>query len=245
MLALGVVNWFHEAWVVALLSVVACGGSSRHGPSGTPDDDGGEGGASSSGAGEGGHAGSPMKDGVPIGDCRETGETRPAECPAQPPEDQTSCAAPDGLLSCPYDIRVANGRASQAVYFCHPDQLQWGSALLSCGVLCDPPAEHVLDLGGAECEARATSPCESGTIFAFATEQQVFDSAFESVIQSCLGEVIGTRYQLEVRNGCPARISSSQPFSEPATQCLRGRLGSLRWSCALDLSCSAYQRVLL
>jgi hypothetical protein len=187
-----------------------------------------------------------MKEGVPIGDCRETGETRPAECPAQPPEDQTSCEAPNGALSCPYEIRVADGLAQQAVYFCHPEQLLWGSALLSCGVSCGAPDVHVLDLDVAGCEQRAVSSCESGSTFAFPTEQQVFDAAFASVIQSCLGGVVAnSRYQLEVQNGCPTRISGSQPFSTQAVQCLRSQLASLRWSCARDLSCSTYHRVYL
>jgi hypothetical protein len=187
-----------------------------------------------------------MKDGVPIGDCRETGETRPAECPAEPPMDQASCQAPSGLLRCPYDIRVADGRADQVVYFCHPEQLLWGSALLlSCGMLCGPPDAHVLDLGTADCEDRATSLCESGSIFAFETQQQAFDTAFEALLRTCLGEVYGTHYKLEVEDGCPRRISSSQPFSEEALQCLGGKLASLRWGCAVDLSCSSYLRVLL
>jgi hypothetical protein len=50
---------------------------------------------------------------------------------------------------------------------------------------------------------------------------------------------------LEAEDGCPTRISSSQAFSEQAVRCLRGRLDTLRWSCALDLSCSVYHRVLL
>lgn len=64
----------------------------------------------------------------------------------------------------------------------------------------------------------------------------MFDAAFAFVIQSCLGGVVAnSRYQLEVQNGCPTRISGSQPFSAQAAQCLQGQLGSLRWSCALDI----------
>lgn len=200
--------------------------------------------AGNGGAGEGERPPSPMKDGVPIGACRETGETRPAECPAQPPEDQTSCEAPSGLLRCPYEIRVADGRADQVVYTCHPAQLSWGSALVSCGRLCESPDENVIELGGPACEDRATSSCESGSTFAFETQQGAFNAAFEAVIQSCVGDVLGTRFQLWVENGCPTRISSSKPFSEDATQCLRVKLGTLRWDCALDLSCSSYLRAL-
>ncbi len=229
-------NWLIRACGVLILSGVACGGASRKNvPGGS--------------AGEGEERGDPprpMKEGVPIGDCRENGETRPAECPAQPPTDATSCQAPNGLLRCPYAIRVSDGRAAQMVSFCQPEGLSWVSASVPCGDLCAPPGQHVLELPVTDCEERAPSSCASGAIFVFETNQQSFDALFESLLRPCLNEdLYSAFYEVEVESGCPVRVSSSQPFPESVAQCLRRGLSSVRWECALDLSCASHSAVLL
>lgn len=256
-------RWHVGVCGTALLSLVACGETRRDpvtvpataGSGGVEPQGGaesaGSGGSAAAASGEGGLSGgagtagaggrppAPLKDGVPIGDCKETEEARPAGCPAEPPTDQTSCEAPDGLLRCPYEIRVEDGRASQAVYFCHPDQLTWGSSLIPCGRLCPAPDPNQLELDVSDCESRVLGSCDSGSVYAFETDQQLLDSVFDAAVLGCVGEVYGVRFQVEVQGGCPSRVSSSKPFSDAAAQCFRQRLGSVRWDCAQDLSCTS------
>lgn len=187
-----------------------------------------------------------MKEGVPIGDCVETASAGLAGCPPEPPTLSESCEAPGGVyLQCPYEIRVERGRAAQVIYTCHPEQLFWGGFMASCGEVCRPPDANVLELDASDCEQRAITSCKDlGAAFGFETQQQWFDSAFEKLIASCFGEVLGRQFQLEVENGCPARLSSSAPFSSSAQACLTDQLNQLRWDCALDLSCSTFLRAL-
>jgi len=201
--------------------------------------------------GGGGAAGAPdapepmLIDGVPIGDCREpTSETREPGCPAQPPQPQAACEAPNGLKACAYEIEVADGRASQMIYTCHPDQLIWGSGQVPCGLACQPPAEHVVGLTTSCSDAPVTTCRDPDQLFAFETAQQWLDSAFEKVLHRCVGDPIGVLYQLELAGGCPVRISSNMAFTANQLACLVPALG-VRWDCAANLSCSRFLQILL
>jgi hypothetical protein len=48
------------------------------------------------------------------------------------------------------------------------------------------------------------------------------------------------KLQLELANGCGARLSSNMPFSADAAACLRTELDSVRFQCAARLSCSRF-----
>jgi hypothetical protein len=242
--------------VAALALLAGCGGNTNHngngdGAAGSPAAGGSPGGGSPGGGspeggspeGGGGRAAPPVKDGVPIGDCRElTVDERSPDCPAQPPQPLSSCDSPEDIV-CAYDIIVEDRRASQEVFFCNGEPRTWGSgALVECGKTCGAPGAHVVELSGGSCSERAQSACDvGGTIYAFPTSQQRLDSAFQHLLRGCLGNAaFGNRFQLELRDGCPTSLSMLQAVTPEAEACIQDKLSGLRWECAVDLSCSEF-----
>ena len=239
------------AWLLS-----GCGGASRHddvpaGSGAEPAAAGASRGGSNASAGSdsGGRAAggagaeptTPTLHGVPIGDCRVPDAAGNDDCPAEPPSASTPCQAPAGPRKCAYDLQVSEGRATQLVYTCDPEQSSWGAFYVPCGLVCSTLSGAVIELAG-DCGARQPVTCESSdTTFAFETEQQWLDSAFERVLSACLGESrYGPQFQLEVADGCGTRLSSDEPFSPEAATCLKTALDSLRWECGLRLSCTVF-----
>jgi len=230
--------------MVAMLALLTgCGGNTNT----NGDDDGASGsaprGGSPGGGGSGGRAAAPMKDGVPIGDCQElTPAERPSACPAQPPEPLSSCVAPENT-ACAYDIEVADGRASQDVFLCNGEPRSWGTGVVvTCGTTCGAPGAYVVALSGVACSQRTPSSCDDhGSVYAFPTAQQRLDGSFERLLRDCLGNAAyGNQFQLDLKDGCPQSLSTSQALTLDGRACVEQKLGNLRWDCALDLSCSRY-----
>jgi hypothetical protein len=229
--------------MAAMLALLAgCGGNTNT----NGDDDGAGGNAprgGSSAGGAGGRAAAPMKDGVPIGDCQElTPAERPSACPAQPPEPLSTCVAPENTV-CAYEIEVADGRASQDVFFCNGEPPVWDTGVVvACGTTCGAPGAHVVALSDVACSQRRPSSCDdNGNVYAFPTAQQRLDGAFQGLLHDCLGTAAyGNHFQLALKDGCPQSLSTSQALTPDGRACVEQALGNLRWSCALDLSCSQY-----
>lgn len=214
----------------------------------------GAGSAGMSGAGAGGLAAggsaeqAPLLiDGVPVGDCREpTSATRLPGCPERPPGEGFACEAPNGVKQCPYDIEVREGEAWQRVFVCHPEQLTWSSSQFQCGVVCPDLAPHVLELE-RNCEGRTITKCANPDIvYAFETAQQLLDSALERALRSCWGDMsYGTRFRIEVEQGCATRFESAVALPPAVASCVTGRLNGLRWDCASNLRCGRYYVAIL
>jgi len=201
-------------------------------------------------AGEGGGVSVPDErptsiEGVPIGDCHPpTRESKiAAGCPEDPPINGTACEAVGTVKKCPYAIRVADGEAKQLVSICHPEQLTWGSSEVSCGLVCPDLGPYVLELSQTpRCAARAETACRSrDVLFGFETEQQWLDTAFGRAISRCTsGARHGTRYLLELKNGCPLRLSSADPLPPDVSACVAAQLSAVRWDCGKSLACGRH-----
>jgi hypothetical protein len=234
-------------FVTALCALHGCAGATE--ASGNPD-------------GGGGRGPIPTKDGVPIGDCRELSadELAALGCPIEPPQPLSSCdgsiaGCPYELRSCdvpgtecPYEIRVESSMSSQVFYRCSGDAPSWGGgAMLTCGIVCAAPEAHITEFSPS-CGNRTVSSCASGSDI-LSTAQNKLDIAFASLLSDCGYPVSpvspGTlfdRVQLELTDGCPTRLSSISPLDSAVLQCLTARLDSLRWDCALNLTCTAFAR---
>ena len=110
-------------------------------------------------------------------------------------------------------------------------------------MVCGSLSGDVIELD-ANCEDRKPVSCKNtDSSFAFETEQQWLDNAFERVLSDCLGEArYDKQFQLELAGGCGTRLSSNVPFSVDAAACLKKRLDGVRWECGLELSCSLFAR---
>lgn len=180
----------------------------------------------------------PLKNGIPIGDCRELSEAEQVElgCPGHKPAASSICDAPDGT-TCRYDISAENGYSRQTVFHCYGDD--WGpGALDSCGRVCQLAGNNDISFDISDCRSRPVTECPYETPdIAPPTAQDQLDQAFERMIEDCNG---GNHLEVEFHSGCPSRLSSFMPLSPYGAACLSERLGRVRWSCARPLLCAGY-----
>jgi hypothetical protein len=180
----------------------------------------------------------PMKDGVPIGDCREltAAEQTARGCPAEKPEASSSCDAPEGT-TCRYEISTREQSSSQVVFRCS-DQggRNWGAGWMEpCGLGCRYAGHNDVTFDVADCERRSVTSCDQQALLTSA--QSALDAMVEETLQACGGP---NQVEVEFAGGCPSRLSAIDPLPADIVACLTGALGSTRWSCAQKLVCSSY-----
>ena len=192
--------------------------------------------------------GVPFKEGVPIGDCEELSAAALAMrgCPPKTPMHESSCGA-SGDPVCPYEITVSEGRAEHAVYRCLPLVQEgprvWFGSRYVCGESCSSPdPANTIQFEGSACADRPLATCAEGALFAPGVPAQ--DYLVEELskhVYACFGSAaVNTLLELEVRAGCPVRLSGPAPFDAAVAACLEGRLEGLRWDCAQKLACVHY-----
>jgi hypothetical protein len=179
----------------------------------------------------------PLKNGIPIGDCRELSAAEQTElgCPAQPPVASSSCDAPGGT-TCRYDISAENGHSQQTVFHCYNDS--WGAgALDSCGHVCQLAGDNDISFDISDCRSRPVTECPYETPdIAPPTAQDQLNQAVKRSLETCGGN----DFEIEFHSGCPTRLSSSMPLSPDIATCLSERLARVRWRCARSLLCTGY-----
>jgi hypothetical protein len=202
----------------------------------------------------------PTKDGVPIGDCVEP---TPAElaalgCPATAFQQGSSCDRA-AALRCRFAISARNGYASQDVLQCaasnsptSPGAMEWLGARVTCGRTCQLPATNAIALVTADCEGRAVVSCRGdleaqGQVFsAESTAQDLLDAELAAAVFACAkGGVFNQFVEVSVANGCPRTLAVPTGFDPALAACVKARLESARWDCAVPLACGAYQRIFI
>jgi hypothetical protein len=212
---------------------LACGGESTRIAAQADNGGAGEGGASDGGASDI----IPLKNGIPIGDCRELSEAEQAElgCPAQKPEASSTCDAPEGK-TCRYGLSAENGYSKETVFRCRGGS--WTGTIEPCGSVCNLAGSNDISFDISECRSRPVTECpyESSDTLAWSAQSQL-NEAFERALDACGG---ANHVEVEFHSGCPSRLSSGMPLSPERAACLSETLASARWRCARQLVCVGY-----
>ena len=216
-------RWAVDLASLALALVLGCGGENA--AQGTVDGGSMGGALSADGA-------IPRKNGVPIGDCVDPSreELTSLSCPLDPPQDSEPCS--DFGKVCRYAIDTFPTASTRATFQCTEQNRNWERSVDTCGYACDFGLGNVVELNHVDCAGRPLTGCEMA-----ATAQDGLDKALSSFLSVCSALLVPLRFQVQTIDGCPARLSSSQPFSPSQLECLVGGLSRLRFQCALLLEC--------
>jgi hypothetical protein len=194
------------------------------------------------------------KSGVPVGDCVEP--TAAAGCPQTEPEQESPCDGHVGLR-CPYPIMTSDGYASQDVVTCSrsdfstpPGAIVWFGTRNICGRTCDLPPANTIALPTADCQSRAVVKCQldlEGAGWSFSADnsaQNFLDDELAAVVTACAKRQLTDQLiEVLVTNGCPTSLLAAVDASVLA--CLKARLATVLWDCAIPLTCAQYDIVLI
>jgi hypothetical protein len=161
-------------------------------------------------------------------------------CPASPPASRTPCSSSREVVCAYPDPNSTPDNPSIVIAACGSPMVNfagWLTSAFGCRASCPPspapdPGSTVVEFDTTSCDARPLQPC----VAAVTQPVQLYNTLMRFVTDHQLSIPSHRTLWVEFENGCPRR--AFVPSASGDVAAIQAALGSVRWECALELSCA-------